>query len=382
MKAENSIDNIGDEKLNFRVINLGDNIDLPTIRETGYRDWVEFGLDNQFPQFLIDVFHTKSITHKTIINRKVKMVAGEGFEKPTDEAGLSLWRNVYSDDNLDDILYKITFDLEINGGFCLGVRWSQDGTKISEIYHIPFESVRIDKGNDSSNGLPNYYWISDDWSNVRREKPKKYQGFSKKYLDNKNQVLYVKQYQPGSNMVYSIPDYFSSINWVLAEWEISNFHRATIQNGFNAGFILNFATGIPNPEEMERAYKEIKNKYTGTFNAGRFILTFSNGKEQEPRLSPIPLADTDSRYTELNDLIRQNIFTANEVTTPELFGVSTPGKLGNKAELLEGLEIFQSVYVNYKQNFIEKVINKLGDINGAEPLVIKKYEIDIQKIEG
>jgi len=52
------------------------------------------------------------------------------------------------------------------------------------------------------------------------------------------------------------------------------------------------------------------------------------------------LADTDARYTQLNDLIRQNIFVANEVVNPELFGISVPGKLGNKQEMLEGLEIF------------------------------------------
>lgn len=368
------------EKFNFKVIDLGKNIDLPEIRETGYREWVEFGIDNQFPQFLVDTFHLKSITHKTIINRKVKMIAGEGWVKPTDEAGLKMLKNIFCNDDLDEVMYKAAFDLELHGGFTLGVRWSNDGTKIAEIYHIPFESVRVDKGNGYDNGLPDYFWICDDWSNVRKEKPKKYQGFSRKYLDNKNQVLYTKLYQPGSKMVYPIPDYFSSINWVLAEWEISNYHRATIQQGFNAGFLLNFSTGIPSAEEMEQAYREIRNKYTGTFNAGKFILTFSNGKDQAPELTPIPLADTDSRYTALNDLIRQNIFTANEVTNPELFGVSTPGKLGGKQEMVEGLEIFQSVYVNYRQNFIEKVFNKLGSINGAEPLEIQKYQLDIEKI--
>ena len=85
----------------------------------------------------------------------------------------------------------------------------------------------------------------------------------------------------------------------------------------------------------------------------------------------------------MNDLIRQNIFTANEVTTPDLFGVSTPGQLGTKDQLLEGLEIFQSVYINYKQRFIERVFQKLAEINGiTSKIEISKYQIDIKKIEG
>jgi hypothetical protein len=155
----------------------------------------------------------------------------------------------------------------------------------------------------------------------------------------------------------------------------------TIQNGFNAGFILNFATGVPTPEEMEIAYREIREKYTGTWNAGKFILTFSNGKDEAPHLEPIPLADTDARYKELNDLIRQNIFTANEVTTPDLFGVSTPGQLGTRDQLFEGLEVFQSVYINYKQRLIEREFNRLLSASGiVGELKIKKYEIDLQKI--
>jgi len=369
-----------EKKFNFRIIDLNEKINIPEFRESGFRQWIECGVDNLFPQFLVDVYHMKSITHKTIINRKVKMISGYGFEEPVDQIAKDFIKNKFSDDTLNDILIKITYDLEIHGGFALNVIWDQLGEKISRIEHIPFETVRVDKGN-CNNGLPQYFWTSADWSFLRKKPAFKHQGFSRKYTENKSQILYTMEYQPGNQVYYPIPTYYSSINWVLAEWEISNFHRATIQNGFNAGFILNFATGVPTPEEMEIAYREIREKYTGTWNAGKFILTFSNGKDEEPKLEPIPLADTDKRYSELNDLIRQNIFTANEVTTPDLFGVSTPGQLGTKDQLLEGLEVFQAVYVNYKQEFIERTLNKLLEINGSsEKLKIKKYQLNIQKI--
>jgi hypothetical protein len=144
---------------------------------------------------------------------------------------------------------------------------------------------------------------------------------------------------------------------------------------------LNFATGVPSPEEMEVAYREIQNKYTGTYNAGKFILTFSNGQDEAPKLEPIPLADTDARYTSLNDLIRSNIFVANEIVNPEIFGISVAGQLGNKAQMSEGLEIFQAVYINYKQKYIEDCFNKLKNVNKIqEDLVIEKYSLDVQKI--
>jgi hypothetical protein len=364
----------------FRVIDLNTKINLPLFRETGFREWIDYGDDNLFPQFLQDVYIMKSITQKTIINRKQKMIAGGGFKQPVSEDLKLFWKNRFSDDNLDDILIKVAFDLEINGGFALNVIWSNDGETIAEIEHIPFETVRVDKNNGMS-GQPDYYWVSDDWSNMRKYKPVKKQGFSQKYKQEKSQILYKAEYIPGARMFYPIPSYYSSINWILSEWEISNFHRSTIQSGFNAGFILNFATGVPSPEEMEVAYREIQNKYTGTYNAGKFILTFSNGQDEAPKLEPIPLADTDARYTSLNDLIRSNIFVANEVVNPEIFGISVPGQLGGKAQMSEGLEIFQAVYVNYKQKYIEDCFNKLKDVNKIqEDLVIQKYSLDVQKI--
>jgi hypothetical protein len=364
------------DRFNFRVIDLGQKIDLPIFSEKSYREWIDYGYDNLFPQFLTDIYNWKSITHKTIIRRKTKMVSGEGFEETPENKDII--KNFYSEDTLDDILRKVSYDFEIYDSFALNVLWNRTGDKVVRVEHIPAESIRMDK--HWKGGEKNYYWVSKDWSNTRRWKPEKWPCFSKKYLnENENsQILYYREYQPGSRIVYPIPSYYSSINWVLAEWEISNFHRASIQNGFNAGFLLNFSTGIPTPEEMERAYREIEDKYTGTFNAGKFILTFSNGKEQEPKLEPIPLADTDARYKELNDLIKENIFTANEVTTPELFGVATPGQLGTKDQLLEGLEIFQSVYINDRQKQIENVFKKIFNID----FKIKKYVIDIQKING
>jgi len=55
-----------------------------------------------------------------------------------------------------------------------------------------------------------------------------------------------------------------------------------------------------------------------------------------------------------------------------------------KDEMLEGLEIFQSTYVNYKQRFIEELFTtRLARINQVpEEMTIRKYEINFSRIEG
>ena len=148
------------------------------------------------------------------------------------------------------------------------------------------------------------------------------------------------------------------------------------------GFILNFATGIPTMEEMEAAYKEFEKKYTGSDNAGKFIITFSEGADQKPELIPINLNDSDERFIMLHKEMMDEIFIGHSVTDPQLFGVRVPGELGGKDQLLENLAIFQSTYINNRQKVIEKQLNKVAAFAGVtEPIKFRKYNIDFGTIE-
>lgn len=377
MNAKNeNIENNENKKQNFRLLNLDPQIDFPVMNESGYYDWVTWGVNNDFPQYLTDVYTLKSLTHKTIIEDKQKMIYGKGFEQ-TAENKLFL-ENIFSDDNLDEILKKVALDYEIYGAFCLNVIWSNSGDKISQIEYLPLEAFRIDKQNGKL-GKPDYFWYSQDWRQRYKYKPLKYQGFSKKYKEQKSQILYYKDHTPGAGKFYSTPNWYTSLNLILAEAEIANFYRASIQQGFSGGFHIHFSDGYPSEDAMKETYEKLEERM-GTYAAGKFILTFSDNQEHKAEFTPIQLQDNDSRYTDLIKTIREGIMIGNNVTNPELLGVTTPGRLGN-SELLESLEIFQSKYINYRQDTIEKVFSKLAKINGIdEPLKIKKYQLDINKI--
>ena len=148
------------------------------------------------------------------------------------------------------------------------------------------------------------------------------------------------------------------------------------------GFILNFSTGIPTLEEMEMAYREFERKYTGAENAGKFILTFSEGQDQKPELIPINLNDSDERFILLRDSMRDEIFIGHSVTNPQLFGIRVPGELGGKDELLESLAIFQSTYIAIRQKQLEKCFTKLLNYSGiAGDIKFNNYKIDFGNIE-
>ena len=370
--------NLEPTKMQFSVVNLNNAIELPIIKETARKQWVEFGDDNLFFEYLLDIYVERSITHRAIVDRKIDMISGNGFEQTGLESieFKEFLKNRMDDDSLEEVTKKITVDFEVTDAFALGIIWNTAGDKITQIYHIPIQSLRYDKDYFKSD-RERYFWMADDWSasGLRKNPPVKIQEFSERFKGEKNQVLYCKKYSPG-NKWYSVPRYYGSLNWYIAEYEIASFHKNAIMNGFSAGFLLSFNSGVPTPEEMKRAYKEIQDKFTGPNGAGKFILAFSNGQEQRPELTKIDLNDSDKRYTELNDLIRQNIFVSHNVINPLLYGVFVAGQLGGRLELEESLAIYQAVYIDYRQRYIESVLNKLAKINGVqEPIKLNKYKI-------
>lgn len=377
MNAVND-ENYEPTKINFTVVNLDNAVEVPIIKENGRKQWIEFGDDNMFFEYLISIFTERSITHRTITDRKVDMISANGFEINGTESlqFKEFLLNRFDQDTLEDVTKKLTMDYEVTDSFAIGVIWNKDGTRISQLYHIPIQSLRYDK-NYYTSKEEKYFWMAEDWSaaGLRRNPAVRIQEYSTKYTKEKTQVYYFKKYSIG-NKWYSVPKYYGSLNWFISEYEIAHFHKNSIMNGFSAGFLLSFNSGVPTPEEMKRAYKEIQEKFTGPNGAGKFILAFSNGQDQKPEMTKIDLNDSDKRYTELNDLIRQNIFVSHGVVNPMLYGVFVPGQLGGRLELEDSLSVFQAVYIGYRQRDIENVLNKLAKVNGVvEPIILKKYTI-------
>jgi len=362
---------------NLKILNFAKGQQLPKFKENRNGLWIDYGDDNTYPQYLLDVFHSRSNKHKAIINRKVDMTTGGGIEANTEDLR-NFIKNKWSDKDIEEIAVRINYDYEIMNGFSVVVRWNIDGDKVIAIDYMPFHKCRLSPCEEK-------ILVSKDWKNVRRNenKPVEFWRFDPmKAKEYPTQIFYYVEETNGIDY-YPLPYYSSTLTWIELDYEVGNFHLSSVRNGFMPGFILNFATGIPTMEEMETAYKEFERKYTGSENAGKFILTFSEGQEQKPTLEAIKLNDSDERFLMLHDEMKNEIFIGHGVTDPQLFGVRVPGELGGKDQLLENLAIFQSTYISNKQKTLEKKLNKLAAFAGVtEEIKFKKYEIDFGNIEA
>ena len=380
---EGSTKGLGLRHLQFNLVGK----DIPQYKESiNMRgNFINFGDDNMMPNYYISLID-RSPKHNAIIHQKSSMIGGNGFVKNNlSNEAKSFIANHMNDMDLEEILARISMDLEIYGAFLLNIVWSKDRTKIAEINYMNPQTMRIAVSDDEYPQIEQY-WISKDWGDINKEKnrPVLYPGFSVVDRSNPSQLLYCKNYQPGKYF-YGVPEYISGSRWIEMEYEISNFHLNNIKNGFAPSMFINFPTGIPTDEEMNMNDRKLQRQLTGPKGAGKAFITYSEDKESAPIITPLETNSNDSKYIELNEIITEGILGAHRVNDPALFGLNTGldgGLNSGQSQILNSLEMFRSQYIVPRQRFVEKVINRLARVNGVvDRIEIAEYELNFAKMD-
>lgn len=340
----------------------------PKFEEKKNQDWVSYGADNKYPLHLLSLLNT-SAKHNAIVNGKANYIAGHGIVFDDDTKQYLVDKAINrSKETINDILDKITLDIETFGGCYLEIIFNQFGDAVS-LYHIDYAKVR-------SNADNTFFYISEEWA--IKAKPTDIQGIAAFNPDNPTgkQIIYLKEYRPGVN-TYTLPTYQGALNYIELDVAVSEFHLNAIHNGMMPSKMLSFNNGIPTEEEQRKIERQVKDKFSGEKNAGKFIINFNNDPAKAPTVIDLSASDLDKQFDMLNKTIQQEIFSGHRITSASLFGISQEGALGARTEMRDAYEIFQNTYVNGKQQFIERWlayilplfgINDKFHIKDTEPL--------------
>ena len=348
----------------------------PVVAEVRGRDWISYGdangdWANLYPQFLIDLYYSSSIS-AAIINATSEMISGkdliiEDEEERDLEARVKLQHfldSANSNETLHEVLVKASFDFKLQGGFALNIVYSQDRTQIAEVYHVDVSKLRCAKPDEF--GKTTGFYISSDWTNTRQNKPYYVPAFNPNDRTSANQILYAGLYSPNMNSYY-IPDYVSCNNWALIDGKVSEFHLQNVSNGFSGSYMISFANGIPSAEERNEIERSLASKFTGENNAGKFILTFSDDKTRVPEITPISPSDLDKQFLALQELLVSNITSGHRITSKTLMGLDSGNGFSSNADELNSASNFyhNTVIVNF-QNKILKVLSKIFKVNDMD----------------
>ncbi len=354
---------------------LGIEHKVPVMLENRSGKYITYGFANEYPYYLLDNYR-RSSKHNAIVNGKVNYIMGGGWQAGDDltveqqARFIKFFDGLSSTEDLNDITEKLVLDLEIFNGFAVAVTWSKLGT-IAKMEHVPFEKIRVDKEEKMFQVAD---WYNDDMMQLfpKVGDIEKIPAFDPENRLGK-QLFYYRVYAAGVKH-YPLPEYIGGNAWIEADVQVANFHNNNLRNNFWGGYLINFNNGIPTPEEQGDIERQIKRKFSGTDNAGRFVVTFNDDAAKAPTLEPLTPSDMDKQFEILNKAIQQEIFIAHRVTNPALFGVKTEGQLGGRTELVEAYELFKATYVNDRVRKVERMINYLGSFNGVEGMELIPVE--------
>ena len=323
----------------------------PEYKEKKGEGYMQYGQNNDYPQYLLDLFN-KSAKHNAIIRGKVNYIVGNGWVG--EEA---IVKKVNREETLNDLTKKVALDLELFGGAYIQVIWSVMGAQIAELWHCDYTKIRTNKDNTQ-------FWYKEDWKATRnQEKAEIYNAFNPANPQGV-QILYVKEYRPGMN-VYSLPGYFGALNYIESDVEVSKHVLGNAQTGFSASKLITLPNGEPSPEEKRLVSRQFDNMYTGA-DGKKYLLAFVNDATRKPIVDDLGASDlTKEDFSRVDELIQTNIFSGHQITSPDLFGIATPGQLGTRQQMRDSYEIFNNTYVRYKQMQIEGVFNMLGQYAGV-----------------
>lgn len=329
---------------------------IPEFKEVRGKEWTYFGDDNLYPEYLTKLFN-KSAKHNAIINGKVTYIVGEGMYAKVDDANADkfMFKANSAGESLNDILKKCALDIEIFGGFYLNIIPNKLGG-IADIYHLDFERVR-------SNEDGSMFYYKNDWK-LSRDKAMEFDAFNPDKM-TKASIFGYKEYRPGLR-TYCLPNYIGAINYIEADVEVSKHTLTNAKAGFSATKLISFFNGEPAPEMQRDIQKRMEKKFTGA-DGSKIIISFNNDPAKAPTVEDLGQSDlTKEDFQQVDALITQNLMAGHQITSPALFGISEPGKLGQRNELKMAYEIFQNTYVNHKQRSLEKVFNYLAKYKGIQ----------------
>jgi hypothetical protein len=372
-------------------VNLA-HVQLPQFEQaiirTSVRPWVEYGDNNLFPDFLISCID-KSTRHSAYLNLRENSIKG-------GKVGLT-----YSDDikefleNIDGVggtvqylLNQWAIDLSVLETFACFVRYNKKG-EIAAIDYIDSSKVRVAKPQYTQDeleaGLPaeiKGYYVSDDWSDIIRNKPVYYDRFNPTPRNAKGDVvkptasiqLFYYRKKALKQPYYPQLSYASCLNNVLAQEQLSLYGLNSLLNGMFASSIIHMIAPNMSDEEQSMMSRKINQKFSGAENNSKSMLIVTEDEKANIDIKPLTIGDNTNLIESIRAQAEQAIDTAHRCQ-PALIGVPSNGGLQSDGNLIGvAMEIYQNNIINALQAAVLDFLHQVLRFNGYDRA---KYQLDI-----
>ena len=344
----------------------------PVIQENKRNEYIEYGSDNNYFQYLIDRY-LYSATNGAIITGVSNMIYGKGLDaldsnkKPNEFAQ---FKSIVKDSDIK----KVALERKLLGMAAMQI--VMEKKQVKQVLHFPMQTLRAGKCNDK--GQIETWYYHNNWAKKKpseEAKPIPAFGFGN---GNEVEIYIIKPYVSGFDY-YSPIDYSGSLPYALLEENIADYQINDCQNGFSGTKVINFNNGVPTPEMREKIKRDTLSKLTGA-RGEKVIIAFNANAESKTTVEDLPLNDAPAHYEYLSKECFEKLIVGHRVTSPMLLGIrESGGGLGNNAdEIKTATLLFDNIVIKPYQL---EITNALDEILAINSISLKLYFKTIQPLE-
>ena len=298
------------------------------------KKYINWGEDNKLPNYLWDNYLSCS-NLQAIVNTVVDFVIGDGID------------TVFSHKDFADNIQKWVTDYILFGGFAVEALRNRNGD-ISQLNYINVMHVRVDEELTTA-------FLSNNWGSWSGkdiiELPL--------YKEDEQQPHFIYYFRGNiTRNINPIPMYIASLKSIEILNNVKNFHLNNLTNGFTASTIINLNDGTIKTRELSEIKKQLEERFTGSSNAGKFILMNGGDKEHEATVVRLDADNFGDLYKALTESSENDLYVAFRIN-PMLVGVNVQTGF-SKEEFENAFALYNSTVITPIKNIFIKQFEKLG----------------------
>lgn len=316
-------------------------------------DMVTFGENNLFPNDVKDIIENTSLL-STILDKVTKYVFAGGING-------DFAQNIVDDKGttFEELVYDSIYDFLGYGAFAIQVRRNKY-KEIKKLDHLRIERIRSNEDNDK-------IFYHKKWTKYAKANLV-YDAFAG--VDAKEQSDSIFYFKDSNRHVYGFANWWSSLTDAKVLQSLSDYNIHSVENAFLGSCVISLCEGKPTDDEAKQVEKKLQEKFAGTKNAGKILVTFSDSKDSTPEITNLTPTDLNACYLSLQQTSIDNLFNAF-CLDPILIGRHPDTGIFSETAYKEAFDLYNATTIKPMQQKIMKAFRKLGYDFTFKPFVIE-----------